>query len=51
MAGNHVNDGSGGGEVDFKTHARDYSLMISMLKWGGLASLLIGLFVMFIISN
>jgi hypothetical protein len=49
MAGNQT--GNDGVEVDFKKHARDYSLMISMLKWGAVLALLVGLFVMIIISN
>lgn len=43
--------GNEGAQVDFKSHARDYSLMIAMLKWGAIAALLIGLFVLIIISN
>lgn len=37
--------------VDFKKHAKDYSLMIAMLKWGAVTSLIIGFLVMIIIAN
>ena len=50
MAGNQVNNDDGG-QVDFKTHARDYSRMIAMLKWGAVASLIVAFMVLIIISN
>jgi hypothetical protein len=50
MAGNQANNNEGG-QVDFQSHARDYGRMIWMLKWGAVVSLIIGLFVMIIISN
>ena len=50
MAGNQANNNEGG-QVDFQTHARDYGRMIGLLKWGAVVSLIIGLFVMIIISN
>ena len=37
--------------VDFKKHADDYSRLIFMLKWGAVASLIIGFLVMIIIAN
>jgi hypothetical protein len=45
-----IND-NGGGEVDFRHHARDYSLMIKLLKYGAIISLVIALFVLIIISS
>lgn len=45
-----IND-NGGGEVDFQHHARDYSRMIKMLKYGAIASLIVAFLVMLIISN
>ena len=50
MAGNQVNNNESG-QVDFKSHARDYGRMIAMLKWGGVAALIIGFLVLIIISN
>jgi hypothetical protein len=41
----------GGAEVDFEHHARDYSRMISMLKWGAIASFIVAMIVLVIISN
>lgn len=49
MAGNQT--GHEGGQVDFKTHARDYGRMIAMLKWGAVAAVLIGFLVLIIIAN
>ena len=49
MAGNQT--GHEGGQVDFKTHARDYGRMIAMLKWGAVAAVLIGFMVLIIIAN
>lgn len=37
--------------VDFKKHARDYSLLIAMLKWGAVAAFLIAMLVLFIIAD
>ena len=42
---------NGGGQVDFEHHARDYSRMISMLKWGAVASFIVAMLVLLIISN
>jgi hypothetical protein len=39
------------GQVDFQHHARDYSRMIKMLKYGAIASLLIAFLVIIIISS
>lgn len=38
-------------EVDFKKHARDYSLLIAMLKWGAIAAFIIAMLVMIILAN
>ena len=45
---NHSDDSS---PVDFKKHAADYSLLISMLKWGGIIAILLGFLVMFLLAN
>jgi hypothetical protein len=37
--------------VDFKRAKQDYSLLIAMLKWGGVISLILGFLVMIIIAN
>lgn len=37
--------------VDFKKHAKDYSLLIAMLKWGAVTAIIIGFLVMIIIAN
>lgn len=37
--------------VDFDKHAKDYSLLISMLKWGAVLALITGFLVMIIIAN
>ncbi len=42
---------NGGGEVDFRHHARDYSLMIKLLKYGAIISLVTALLVLIIISS
>ncbi|CAA9510768.1 MAG: hypothetical protein AVDCRST_MAG62-512 [uncultured Sphingomonas sp.] len=42
---------NGGGQVDFEHHARDYSRMISMLKWGAIGSFIIAILVLIIISS
>lgn len=44
----HENSGA---EVDFEHHARDYSRVMSMLKWGAIASFIIAMLVVLIISN
>ena len=49
MADN-TND-AGGAQVDFEHHARDYSLMISMLKWGAVAAFIIAILVLIIIAS
>jgi hypothetical protein len=38
------------GPVDFKAHARDYSRVMGMLKWGAVASFIIAMLVLVIIS-
>ena len=40
-----------GAQVDFQHHARDYSRMIKLLKYGAIASLLVAFLVLIIISN
>lgn len=50
MAGNQVNNNDGG-PVDFKSHARDYSRLIAMLKWGAVAAFVVAMIVLLIISN
>jgi hypothetical protein len=42
---------NGGGQVDFEHHARDYSRMISMLKWGAIASFIVAILVLIIIAS
>ena len=42
---------NGGAQVDFEHHARDYSRMIAMLKWGAVASFILALIVLIIISS
>ncbi len=37
--------------VDFKKARQDYSLLIAMLKWGGVAALILAFLVMIIIAN
>ena len=44
-------NGNGGAEVDFQHHARDYTRMIRMLKYGAIIALIIALFVLIIISS
>lgn len=53
-SGRHMADqvnSNEGGEVDFKHHARDYSLMIKLLKYGAIISLVTALLVLIIISS
>ncbi len=38
-------DNNGGGQVDFQHHARDYTRMIKLLKWGAIAAFLVALLV------
>jgi hypothetical protein len=42
---------NGGAQVDFEHHARDYGRMIGMLKWGAVASFIIAMLVLIIISS
>ena len=42
---------NGGGQVDFEHHARDYGRMISMLKWGAVASFIVAILVLIIIAS
>lgn len=44
-------DNNGGGQVDFQHHARDYTRMIKLLKWGAIAAFLVALLVMIIVSS
>jgi hypothetical protein len=37
--------------VDFKKAKEDYSLLIAMLKWGGVISLILAFLVLIIIAN
>jgi hypothetical protein len=39
------------GPIDFKKAKADYSLLIAMLKWGGVASLIVAFLVLIIIAN
>lgn len=39
------------GETDFNHHARDYSLMIKLLKYGAIVSLIVTFLVLLIIAN
>lgn len=50
MAGNQVENNEGG-QVDFRTHARDYGRMIAMLKWGAIISFIVAMLILVIISN
>ena len=38
------------GEVDFNVHARDYSRVMKLLKYGAITALVIGFIVLLIIS-
>ena len=38
------------GPVDYKAHARDYGRLMGMLKWGAIASFIIAMLVLVIIS-
>lgn len=42
---------NGGGQVEFEHHARDYSRVMSMLKWGAIVSFIVAMLVLVIISN
>jgi hypothetical protein len=39
------------GPVDFKVHARDYSRLMGLLKWGAVASFIIAMLVMVILAS
>ena len=39
------------GPVEFKQHARDYTRVMAMLKWGGIAAFIIAMLVMVIIAS
>jgi hypothetical protein len=39
------------GPVDVKRARQDYSLLIAMLKWGGVASLILAFLVLIIIAD
>lgn len=49
MAGEPINNETA--SVDFNKHAKDYSLLIAMLKWGAVTALIIGFLVMIIIAD
>lgn len=42
---------NGSGEVDFQHHARDYSRMIRMLKYGAVISFITAFLVLIIIAS
>ncbi|GAA4016827.1 hypothetical protein GCM10022280_14890 [Sphingomonas swuensis] len=42
---------NGESPVDFNKHAKDYSLLIMMLKWGAVTALILGFLVMIIIAD
>ena len=42
---------NGAGQVDYEHHARDYSRVMGMLKWGAITSFIIAIIVLLIISN
>lgn len=42
---------NGGGQVDFEHHARDYSRVIGLLKWSAIASFVVAMLVLVIISS
>lgn len=50
MAENKTSKGEAG-TVDFNVHARDYSRMIWMLKYGAIAALIVAFLVLLIIAN
>jgi len=39
------------GPVDFKRHARDYTRVIAMLKWSGVAAIIIAFIVMILLAS
>jgi len=39
------------GPVEFKRHANDYTRVMAMLKWGGIASAIIAMLVMILIAS
>jgi len=39
------------GPVDFKRHANDYTRLMSMLKWGGVASFIIAAVVVMLLAS
>jgi hypothetical protein len=38
-------------QVDFQTHARDWGRMIKMLKYGGIISFIVAIFVVILIAS
>ena len=40
-----------GSPVEFKRHVHDYTRLMALLKWGGVASFVIALFVVIIIAS
>lgn len=39
------------GPVDFKTHARDYTRVMALLKWGAVVAFIVAMIVLVIISS
>lgn len=39
-----------GGEVDYNVHAKDYSRVMKLLKWGAIVSAIVTLFVLYLIA-
>jgi hypothetical protein len=46
----HTSD-ENSGSVDFKVHARDYSRVIVLLKWGAVVAFIIAMLVMVILAS
>ncbi|MCW3797548.1 hypothetical protein OMW55_07000 [Sphingomonas sp. BN140010] len=40
-----------GNPVEFKRHVNDYTRVMALLKWGGIASLVVALLVVIIIAS
>jgi len=39
------------GPVEFKRHARDYTRVMAMLKWGGIAAFITAMLVMVLLAS
>ncbi|MFC7537579.1 aa3-type cytochrome c oxidase subunit IV [Sphingomonas sp. GCM10030256] len=50
MAEHQINQNEAG-QVDFDVHARDYTRMIKLLKYGAIASVILAFLVLLIIAN